>query len=421
MGRIEEALTWSQRMLALPRSLAASGGGTEFTLVGRRLVVETLLRAELPGRLLDEFATDPNLQPNPASPRERAHDHYWKGLALATLGRFDELAVLEEKLAALLKSLPSAIVTEECTGLLAALKSFGTLSRGEVPQDFSADPPHVPLNLLAGAWAKAGRRTRALELAKRDYLMRPGELFATAAFCEQSFAEGEFVPAMAAFNRPFRENALRADPGLPALDRLAPLAARMQLPKRWKIPAAVGDLPGLPREPAALGPLTWTPAPAPHWSLPNHTGRLVSLEGFKGQAVLLNFFLGVSCPYCVTQLDRFRPHLGAYKKAGITMVAISTDSVETLALRLGKSAAKTPQARAQFPYLIVADPELSAFKNYGVFDDFENGPMHATFLIGPRGRILWSDVGHEPFNHPEPLLGEAKRLLKLHSSPENSK
>ena len=42
--------------------------------------------------------------------------------------------------------------------------------------------------------------------------------------------------------------------------------------------------------------------------------------------------------------------------------------------------------------------------------------MHGTFLIGPDSRILWSDTGHEPFNHAGRLLAEATRLLKSHES-----
>nr|MCS5538856.1 peroxiredoxin family protein [Roseibacillus sp.] len=77
---------------------------------------------------------------------------------------------------------------------------------------------------------------------------------------------------------------------------------------------------------------------------------------------------------------------------------------------------KTAQARRTFPFPVLADPGLEAFRNYHVFDDFEEGPMHGTFLIGPKGRILWSDIGHEPFNHPGRLLEEARRLLADHSS-----
>lgn len=106
--------------------------------------------------------------------------------------------------------------------------------------------------------------------------------------------------------------------------------------------------------------------------------------------------------------------------AGIEIVAISTDDVETLALRFGKTAEKSAEARNQFPYLVLADPAFEIFKKYHVFDDYEGGPMHGTFLVSPKGKILWKDIGHEPFSHPDQLLEEAQRLLSL-PRPTNPK
>ena len=41
-------------------------------------------------------------------------------------------------------------------------------------------------------------------------------------------------------------------------------------------------------------------------------------------------------------------------------------------------------------------------------------PLHGTFVIDPIGRILWQDIGAEPFDDPEFVVQEAKRLLQLH-------
>ena len=119
----------------------------------------------------------------------------------------------------------------------------------------------------------------------------------------------------------------------------------------------------------------------------------------------------MSCPYCVQQLARFRPHVEGFAKTDISVLAISTDSARVLEKSFGKAPEKNPESRKLYPYPVLADPKLATFKSYGVFDDFENGPMHATILIGPNGHILWSDVGHEPFNHFDSLLQEARRLL----------
>ena len=95
------------------------------------------------------------------------------------------------------------------------------------------------------------------------------------------------------------------------------------------------------------------------------------------------------------------------------MVSISIDTIEALSRRMGGADRKTPEAQETFPFKVLADPDFSTFRKYGAFDHFENGPMHGTFLISSEGCILWSDVGHQPFEHPRPLLQEAKRLISL--------
>ncbi|MDB4610063.1 peroxiredoxin family protein, partial [Verrucomicrobia bacterium] len=62
---------------------------------------------------------------------------------------------------------------------------------------------------------------------------------------------------------------------------------------------------------------------------------------------------------------------------------------------------------------LVSDADLRIFKTYRAFDDFENQPLHGTFLIDGDGLVRWQDISYEPFNNPDFLLKEAKRLLQL--------
>ena len=52
------------------------------------------------------------------------------------------------------------------------------------------------------------------------------------------------------------------------------------------------------------------------------------------------------------------------------------------------------------------------FHKYKVFDDFENIPLHGTFLIDGAGKIRWQDISYEPFMDPDFMLEEAQRLLQ---------
>jgi peroxiredoxin len=122
--------------------------------------------------------------------------------------------------------------------------------------------------------------------------------------------------------------------------------------------------------------------------------------------VIVIFFLGNGCPHCIEQLNAFEPLLGDFTKAGISLVAISTDSVESLRKTFEKSKLPT-----KVPLL--SDPGFKAFRSYRSFDEFENVPLHGTFLIDGAGLVRWQDISYEPFTEPKFLLTEAKRLLGL--------
>ena len=72
------------------------------------------------------------------------------------------------------------------------------------------------------------------------------------------------------------------------------------------------------------------------------------------------------------------------------------------------------------PIRLAADGDLEVFKKYRCFDDFENKPLHGTFLIDAKGMVRWQDISYEPFMEHQFLLDEAKRLL-ADESPEIAK
>jgi peroxiredoxin len=68
---------------------------------------------------------------------------------------------------------------------------------------------------------------------------------------------------------------------------------------------------------------------------------------------------------------------------------------------------------ASFPFTLVSNSDLRAFRAYRCFDDFEGRPLHGTFLIDKDGLIRWQEIGADPFKDAEFLLQEAKRLIAL--------
>ena len=70
----------------------------------------------------------------------------------------------------------------------------------------------------------------------------------------------------------------------------------------------------------------------------------------------------------------------------------------------------SPEDRFAFP--LVADPEMTVFKEWRAFDDFENMALHGSFLVDRYGLVRWQDISYEPFNKPDWLLQECRRLLQ---------
>ena len=101
-----------------------------------------------------------------------------------------------------------------------------------------------------------------------------------------------------------------------------------------------------------------------------------------------------------------------FTEAGIEMVAISSDDQEGLITGL-------KNFEGEMPIPLLANPDLSMFKEYRCFDDFENQPLHGTFIIDANGMVRWQDISYEPFMNHEFLLKESTRLLDQ-SSPSKS-
>ena len=109
------------------------------------------------------------------------------------------------------------------------------------------------------------------------------------------------------------------------------------------------------------------------------------------------------------QLNAFAPAVPKFKNLGIDIVAVSTDTVTGLRETFPTFSAKAKQ----FPFPLVSDARLDTFKAFRAYDDFEQTPLHGTFLIDGTGKIRWQDISHEPFTAVDFLLEEAERLLSL--------
>lgn len=300
----------------------------------------------------------------------------------------------------------------------------------------TADPPDVGTALtrlpqlkqvekwrLATLWQRAGKVEEALRLAKEAVSAGPNEVLPLTVQVRLLHTQGLGEEAKAAFEQ-LRQVAHAADLDLKIFAPLAPIAAALGFPEDWRRapapPTDIGERPELDQ----LGPALWSPPPSPSMTLLDAEGRTQRLAPAGPHPRLILFYLGKGCSHCLEQLQVFAPLQARYHAAGIELMAVSPDSPDALR-ETRPFTEETPETGPlPFPFPLYGDPEMTAFRAFRAYDDFEDLPLHGAFLVDAQGRIRWQDIGHEPFTKGEWLLEECQRLLASEgtvavSSPAN--
>ena len=292
---------------------------------------------------------------------------------------------------------------DELNGCLAALDgdqeaALKALEKSKRP-DFAKALQHLAL----------GDHKKAAELSKSAVEKGKNQTLPLAARIQILHALDRHDDARKAFDQ-LRQNSSQLDLTSPPFARLAPIARAYELPDDWtlpyEVPADFGERP----KADSLGPLHWEPPSAPDFNHSDLYHGFHKLSQYSGKPLLLIHYLGHSCLHCAEQLNAIADRINDFEKAGLTVVAISTDDI----LELKKSQENYNADGKEFPFLLLADPKMDSFHAYGTYDDFEKQALHGTFLISPNGRILWSDIAADPFMDLDFLLQESRRLLKLH-------
>jgi peroxiredoxin len=106
------------------------------------------------------------------------------------------------------------------------------------------------------------------------------------------------------------------------------------------------------------------------------------------------------------QLNTFASAARQFEAAGISLVAVGPEKAPALNAATAKSV-----GGQGFPFPLLSGSGFKVFKSYRAFDDFEQMPLHGTFLIDSKGLIRWQDIGYKPFSDTRFLLAESRRLL----------
>ncbi|HEY1171606.1 MAG TPA: peroxiredoxin family protein [Verrucomicrobiae bacterium] len=307
--------------------------------------------------------------------------------------------------------------TNRLTGVnnaIAELQGWEALKAGDAKKarEAFAKSKDIPKERQSQIEWFLGDNKKAEQLALDAVKGATNQVQPLAHYVDISYRNGNYETAYKYFFQ-LRDLAAEADLNAPVFQRLKTVASDLDFPADWR-PALkrekdFGKRPSL----ASLGPIRWQPSAAPAWSLPNAENRQISLKQYKGKPVIVIFYLGHGCPHCIQQLAAFAPETDKFTKLGISLIAVSTDSVDGL-----KKTEEKVAESGGFPFPLVSDKSMNIFKAYRAFDDFENLPLHGTYLIDGDGLVRWQDISYDPFVDTKFLLGEAQRLLGKVRVPE---
>ncbi len=253
---------------------------------------------------------------------------------------------------------------------------------------------------------------KGLETVSKQVDRRPQEVIPLARLAFLQYQNGDVDDAIETMEK-LRDTSSCMDLELPMFARLSDLADEMKLAADWRKPYLPPTDLGYRPELDSLGPFRWSPPKAPSWSLTDANLQSAGSSEYRGQPHLVIFYLGHGCLHCAEQLQKFAPRVKDFEAAGIKMIAISSDD------RAGLQ--KSIEAfNGDMPIRLASDESLEIFKKFRAHDDFEQQPLHGTFLVDGAGRIRWQDIGYEPFMDDEFLMGEAQRLLADELPPQKA-
>ena len=123
---------------------------------------------------------------------------------------------------------------------------------------------------------------------------------------------------------------------------------------------------------------------APDFSLPDDTGKTVSLGDFAGRKLIVYFYPAAMTPGCTKQACDFSESLDSLEKDGYEVVGISKDKAAKLAKFRERDALTIP---------LLSDESLQVHQAYGAYGEKKlygklvEGVIRSTFVVDEEGVI----------------------------------
>jgi peroxiredoxin Q/BCP len=123
----------------------------------------------------------------------------------------------------------------------------------------------------------------------------------------------------------------------------------------------------------------------PKFEIADSNGNNVKSSDFLGKKHVIYFYPKDFTPGCTTEADEFSKEYKKFKKAGIEILGISKDDVDSH---------KKFCEKMKIPYILLSDTETKVAKQFGVWGkkNFMGkeymGVIRSTFLVDEKGKIF---------------------------------
>lgn len=145
---------------------------------------------------------------------------------------------------------------------------------------------------------------------------------------------------------------------------------------------------------------------APAFTLPDSTGKAVSLDPRPGRSTIVYFYPAAATPGCTKEACDFRDSLASLQAAGYEVLGISPDPVEKLA----KFAAKE-----ELTFPLLSDADHAVAEAYGTWGEKKNygktyeGLIRSTVVVDPDGNVALAQYNVRATGH----VAKLRRDLNL--------
>jgi peroxiredoxin Q/BCP len=145
---------------------------------------------------------------------------------------------------------------------------------------------------------------------------------------------------------------------------------------------------------------------APNFQLEDSDGKLHKLSDYAGETIVIYFYPKDDTPGCTKEACSFRDSYADFKRAGVTVIGISPDKVDSH---------KKFKDKYELPFTLLADPDHQVCEAYGVwgpkksFGREYDGVYRTTFIVDSEGMIKKVFENVKPSEHSLEVLAEIEK------------